>query len=193
MALTSDDYKRQLQALLPRGAAWTREPGSVLAELLGAWGDEYARIDARADVLREEADPRTANQLLTDWERVAGLPDPCIVSEQTTPQRRFALLAKLTNAGGQSKAYFIALLLGLGFVVTIDEFLEHTVDDDNDHQLYGADWAYAWQINAPLVSYFELSVDDTAGDPLAYWSNEQLECVVNRLKPAHTIPIFAYT
>lgn len=165
----------------------------MLSSVLLAAADELARVDVRSDVLIDEADPRTTNELLADWERIAGLPDTCVVAAQSTQQRRNSLLQRLTSTGGQSRAYFIAVAAALGIAITISEFLEHTVEDDVEHQLFGSDWAFAWQINAALNTVFELTVEDTVDDPIASWSNAPLECVLNRLKPAHTIPIFSYT
>lgn len=191
-SVTAEQYLAQLQALLPSGAAWPREEGSVLTNLLLGLADELARLDERAQDLLDEADPRTALELLIDWERVTGLPDPCVGIDPSTEQRRQSLLQKLTALGGQSPAYYIAAAAALGFAITIDEFLEHTVEDDVDHQLFGTDWNFTWQVNAPLNTVGELSVQDTVADPLAWWSNEPLECVLEPLKPAHTHIIFAY-
>jgi uncharacterized protein YmfQ (DUF2313 family) len=191
--MTSDQYLDQLQALLPPGAAWTREKDATLTRFLQGFADELARVDLRGDQLIDEADPRTTLELLADWERVAGLPDPCVGPGLTTSQRRNALVQKIISVGGQSRAFFIAVALALGFAITIDEFLEHSVDDDVEHQLFGSDWAFTWQVNSALNTVGELTVDDTADDPLAWWSNLPLECVLGRLKPAHTFVIFAYT
>lgn len=192
MGMTAADYLAQEQALLPQGAAWPREAGAMLTKLLNAFADEFARIDGRALNLIEEADPRTTSEMLADWERVAGLPDSCVTTSQTTAQRRAALVARLTTIGGQSPAYFIALAASLGFVITIDEFHLHTVNDDVNHPLYGQPWNFAWQVNAPLDTVGYLTVDDTVDDPLAWWGNDALECMINRLKPAHTHALFAY-
>lgn len=191
--MTSDQYLDQLQALLPPGAAWTREKDATLSKVLHGFGDELARVDLRGDQLIDEADPRTTFEMLGEWEQVAGLPDTCVGPSQTLAQRRSALLQKLTTLGGQSRAYFIAVALALGFEITISEFLEHTVEDDVEHQLFGADWNFTWQVNSALNTVTEITVEDTAEDPLAWWSNLPLECVINRLKPAHTHVIFAYT
>lgn len=193
MGMTAEDYLAQLQALLPQGPAWPRDAGATLTKLLQAMADELARIDGRAAQLIEEADPRTTAELLADWERVAGLPDSCVTAAQSTAQRRAALHAKLTTLGGQSTAYFIALAASLGYTVTITEFEQHTVVDDVEHPLYSHPWQFAWQINAPQDTVGTLSVTDTVADPLAWWGNELLECVVNRLKPAHTHVLFAYS
>lgn len=196
MELKADDYLRQLQALLPPGPAWPRDDDATITRLLHGLAEELARVDGRARQLLEEADPRTTAELFTDWERVAGLPDACAVAfggEQTTAQRRAALVGRLTTVGGQTPAYFIGLAAALGYAITITEFSEHTVDDDVDNPLYDVAWSFAWQVNAALDTVTELTVDDTVEDPLASWGNALLECVLRRVAPAHTIPIFSYT
>jgi uncharacterized protein YmfQ (DUF2313 family) len=195
MALTSTDYLHQLQALLPQGPAWPREE-SPLTRLLTGLAQELARVDGRAVTLLEEADPRTTAELFADWERVAGLPDACAQAfggDQTLAQRRAALVGKLTTLGGQSAAYYVGLAAALGYAITVEDFHEHTVDDDVDHPLYGEAWAFAWQVNGALNEVTELTVDDTVNDPLASWGTALLECVIERLKPAHTIVLFSYT
>lgn len=193
MGMTTDDYLAQLQALLPQGPAWPRDTGATLTKLLQAMADELARVDSRAAQLIDETDPRTTTELLADWERAAGLPDTCVTAAQTTAQRRAALHARLTTLGGQSAAYFVALAASLGYTVTITEFRLHTVEDDVERPLYGHPWQFAWQVNAPQNTVDTLSVTDTVADPLAWWGNELLECVIRRLKPAHTHPLFAYS
>jgi uncharacterized protein YmfQ (DUF2313 family) len=193
MGMSADQYLSQLQALLPDGAAWTREAGAVLTRLLNAFADELARIDGRALSLIEEADPRTADELLADWERIAGLPDSCVSGTQTTAQRRAALVARLTTIGGQSIAYYIARAAGLGYTITINEFSQQTVESDVTSPMYGQPWNFAWQVNSALNTVGYLTVADTVADPLAWWGNAALECSINRLKPAHTFALFAYT
>lgn len=196
MGMTAADYLRQLQALLPPGPAWPRGDESIVGGLLAALAAELARIDGRAGQLLEEADPRATAELFLDWERVAGLPDACVLAfdgEQAIAQRRTALIGKLTTVGGQSPDYYIGLAAAIGYAVTITEFAEHSVNDDVEHPLYGAAWNFAWQVNAALNSITEITVDDTVEDPLAAWGNALLECVINRLKPAHTTVLFSYT
>lgn len=193
MGLSADAYLSQLQALLPHGPAWPREAGAAVTRLLQAWADELARVDGRAAMLLEETDPRTAAELLADWERVAGLPDPCVAQDQSSAQRRLVLHARLTTMGGQSAGYFTALAASLGYTVSITEFDPHSVVDDVESMIYGQDWAFAWQVNAPQNTVGTLSVTDTANDPLAWWENESLECAISRNSPAHTHVLFAYS
>jgi uncharacterized protein YmfQ (DUF2313 family) len=187
-------YLDQLQALLPPGAAWPREADATLTALLSAWAEELARVDARASDLVEEADPRTTFELLPDWERVAGVPAPCLEGlDQTVQQRRNALVGQLTALGGASRAYFIGVAAALGFEIAITEFRPHTVNDDVEAEILGDSWAFAWRVNSAEAPVIELVVTDDVEQPLAAWGNDLLECALGRLKPAHTVLLFTYT
>ena len=194
MAIDADRrYLQQLQALLPCGPAWPRQNGAVLTELLRAWADEFARVDARGAQLLEEADPRKTFELLADWERVAGLPDPCVGAGQSTSQRQQALAARISSLGGQSAAYYIAVALLLGYPITITEFRPHDCDSDVEYPFYGDDWAYVWQVNAPTATAGDWSVEDSVDDDLGYSGNTTLMCVLSRLKPAHTTVVYNFS
>jgi uncharacterized protein YmfQ (DUF2313 family) len=195
MALSESDYLSQLQELLPPGIAWPRDPDSLLAKHLSGFAAELARIDARAERLVMESDPRETNELLTDFERMCGLPDPCAASvadEITTAERRGAVLALLTGVGGQSAAYFVWLAESFGYTIKVVEFRLHDVNCTVDDALYSDPWQYAWQVDAPAVRVAHFTVFDTVSDPLAWWGNVLLECLIRRYKPAHTTVIFAY-
>lgn len=116
MGMSADNYREQLQALLPRGSAWPRDAGAVLTQVLDGMAQEFARVDVRVDNLLDEVDPRTTFELLTDYERVHGLPDPCVTDALTIDQRRNALVSKFSGLGGQSTAYFLSMLERLGYV-----------------------------------------------------------------------------
>lgn len=194
MALNAGAYLQQLQALLPRGLAWPRAASAYLTKLLSAFSEELARFDQRVDELLNEADPRTTNELLPDWERVAGLPDPCVTEELSIEQRRAALVTKLTLLGGQSRAYFIAMSEALGYVdTTIDEYLPMTCNDDCNDALYSENDRYVWQINLKSDGgIFVANCQSPCDSPLQSWGDEIIECRINRYKPAHTTVIFAY-
>lgn len=195
MAVTAEENLQQLLALLPKGPAWPRESGTVLYEQLANFADELARINLRIIDLVNEADPRTTYELLSDWERVAGLPDPCVTDDdQTIEQRQIALTAKLTLRGDQSRPYFINLAAGMGYPdATIDEFLPMTCNDTCNDALWSEDDKFTWQINLPSdggIVYANCNSDCTV--PLQSWGDQAIECRINRYKPAHTVVIFAY-
>lgn len=192
MGMTAEQYRDQLLALQPPGAALPVDSESTWAMLLLALAEGFARVDARAERLLDELDPRTTYELLPDWERNVGLPDSCVPGEQTVEQRRAALIARLALGGNLSRAYLIASAYRFGYVITITEFLPYSVDSDVDEPLYGSDWAFAFRVNAPAVTVFYATVDSDVDAPLAWWGNEQLECLIGRHKSAGYTQLFAY-
>ncbi|SDI55029.1 YmfQ family protein [Pseudomonas abietaniphila] len=192
---TAADYLEQLKTLLPPGQAFPREAGTTLHSLLDGMSIELARVDGRGEALPTEANPASTNELLSDWERVAGLPDKCSGAlEQTIQGRKNALIAKLTSTGGQSPAYFIDLAGALGYDVTIEQFrpfragLSHAGD-----ALTNGAWVFTWRIHAAETSVISFRAGmSAAGERLRTWGNDTLECKINQLKPAHTIALFAY-
>ncbi|MEW5727711.1 MAG: putative phage tail protein [Pseudomonadota bacterium] len=192
MRATSDQYLSQLMALLPPGAAWPRDPDTLRARLLGAVAEQLAGAHNRLLDLIEEADPRTTQELLTDWERVCGLPDACTGQAETTSERRDRVVARMTARGGQSPAYFTALAAALGYQVTIEECWPLACDDASDGCLNPWPWPLTWFVHAPESTVRLMTCDGAADEPLADWGNQALECTIRRWAPAHTTPIFAY-
>ncbi len=192
---TAADYLEQLKTLLPPGQAFPREAGTTLHDLLDGMSIELARVDARAEALPVEANPASTNELLSDWERVVGLPDKCSgVLEQTLQGRKNALLAKLSSTGGQSPAYFIELASALGYAVTIEEYRPFRAGRSYAGDLLtNGPWVFTWLIRAPETSVITFRAGaSAAGERLRTWGNDTLECKINQLKPAHTIALFAY-
>lgn len=192
--MTPENYRAQLAALLPTGLAWPREPDSTLQRLLAGWAESFARLDARAQELVSESDPRQAQALLPDWARVAGVPDACVDDAPTSDALRAQLLRRLTGLNSPTPAYFVDLAAAFGFAITITEFAPTTVEDDVDAAILDLEWACAWQVNTTLEGgVSEISVEDDVETPLETWNNNAaLECLINRAKPAHTTIIYSY-
>jgi uncharacterized protein YmfQ (DUF2313 family) len=189
-----DNYKAQLGQLLPPGKAFANSDNSKLGDLLAAQSVELARVDGRAEDMILEADPRTTNEMLPDWERVCGLPDECTGGGETVEERRQLVTAKYTQRGGQSPGFFQELAATLGYDVEIEEYHAFRVGDDTGDPAYDDDWAHAFSVLVPdetTVRYFA-SFSGCAGEPLATWGDDALECVITRAKPAHSTVLFAY-
>lgn len=192
-------YRDQLLMLLPPGKAFSRDPDSVIGRLAHGLADALARVDARAEVLHDEADPRTTLELLVDWERVAALPDACTGRPDTITERRVALTSKIASLGGQSIPYFVGLAARLGYFVEIVEFAPLEAGFGAGDAANGDAWAFAWLISVRIDDrsyrdgYAEFVAGSNAGDPLRGWGALDLECMIDRARPAHTTTLFAYT
>lgn len=170
--------------------------GSAISAELLAEGNALDLAMASADQLLDEADPRTTATLLTDWERVYGLPEACTVASgivQSGQERRAALVAKESMTGGQTRAFFIALAAALGYTITITECSPHTTENDSEHPVYDDPYRFVWYVNAPLNTVREKTTEDDTEMATAVWGNQLLECTISRYKPAHTLALFAYS
>jgi uncharacterized protein YmfQ (DUF2313 family) len=121
---SGEDYAEIFAGALPTGPAWPRDPDSIpmriVDGLMRTWGDVDGRID---DLLTRESDPRFTFEMLPDWEAALGLPDPCLTEPETIPDRRTAVVNRLTIEGGQSRAFFIGAAAAIGYTISIYEYL----------------------------------------------------------------------
>lgn len=189
------DYVSAFQNLLPRGRVWQTDPASVQAQLEAGLVASTQRVNVADAALLVDAFPSTTVYLLPEWESALGLPDPCAGPAPTVAARQQQVVARFTNGGGQSAAYFIALAKALGFTITTTMFAPFRAGQSHAGDPLGGPWSFfTWQVNAPLntVSYFRAG-HSRAGEPLASWGNTVLECELNALDPAHTVVQFAYS
>lgn len=189
-------YRTQLLQLLPTGPAWPREPGSVLHQLIDAEAQELARVDGRLDALIAEFDPRTAFELLAEWEAALGLPDPCTAAATTVPARQAAIWRKLAFVGGSTPAFYIGLAAALGYAIEVHEF-DPTVDSFDGTLtalIAGGKYRFVWRVHVLTAGDFTYF---TFGDPFGGKFREgssgvDLECIIRAAAPAHTHVIFTY-
>ena len=189
------DFAAALQAHLPTGPIWPRDPGSVQAQVCQALMRQYTRLHDRSVNLLSDAFPVAPVELLPEWEATLGLPDPCAGVSPTVQQRQQQVNARFVASGGQSVPYFVTLAANLGYAVTITEFAPFRVGVSSVGEALsnGAAWENAWQVNAPTftIEYFTVG-RDAVGEPLAQWGNTVLQCEMQRLAPAHTTVTFRY-
>lgn len=174
---------RSLKQLLPQGPVWNLDPDSNVSRFLVASADELDRVQARAADLVEESDPRTATETLPDWERVIALPDAAIQSiPATNAARRLAITQKFTSVGGQTPAYFVSVAAACGYTATVSDAYGSQVLRSgfrSGARCYDTQWAYVWS----------MTVQPPAGPALTH---AELEAVIRRAAPAHTIVFFTY-
>lgn len=188
-------YRAQLEALKAQGRVTRFVPDGVWEKLTEGLAVELARVDLRAADLLRESNPARTSELLPDWERVLGLPDPCAPDLHSLAARRAAVIGKLTASGGASRAYFIEVAAALGFSpVEIEEHAPFRVGIGAMGDSLGNDeWAHYWTVHAPVFTlYFFEAGGSGAGEALNVESNLLLECAFGRIKPAHTVVQFVY-
>jgi len=210
------EYLVALLQLLPKGIAWPRKPDSVLAKTCRGLANIWGFVDNRAaDLLERESDPRQTVELLPDWEASWGLPDPCFPSATTDDARRKMLVTYMTWLGGQSRAYFIKLMEFVGYEVVDDyigefapfmagvsecgetrplKFAEDgtaSLDTAKEFRWYigPEEQRFAWYVNVGQRAYYWFRAGSgQAGvdHHLEIGVPDELLCLLNRWKPAHT-------
>lgn len=184
----ADAYTDVQHRLLPAGPAWPQEGDSPTARVFPPTAAAMAELHARAEQLIEEADARTTSELLVDWERVVGLPDPCLSPPGSVAEQRRRVVQRLTYQGGQSVAFFISLLEALGYPgSTVTEFRPMRVTSKCNAALNQGGWRYGWRVNVPgSTDVRVMTVRGRCNDPLASFGNPGLLCLLSVHKPAHT-------
>lgn len=156
------DYQQAMLRLLPTGRVWRRDPASTLSAVMLALAPTYTRSTAAAAQVLIDASPATTQNLLVEWENSLGLPDPCTAPNPSIEQRQAAVRAKFGARGALTTAYFVSMAAALGFTITITEFSPFTVDMPCDEPLLEPEWAFIWQVNAPQITTFYFSVEESA-------------------------------
>lgn len=208
-----EEYTHALAHLLPQGIAWPRWPTTVLMRCVSGFAGISGYCDGRAaDLLERESDPRATVELLPDWERNWGLPDPCYEGPTDIAGRQKALVLRMTMIGAQSRQFFLDVATFLGYTVTISEYRPFMVGLDRcgDNRVISADgtqsqWPcqigfstmrFAWTVHVmrPQLTWFRASQGRAGTDPhLRIGLALDLECVFRRWRPAHTEVVFDYS
>ncbi|QZA52603.1 YmfQ family protein [Pseudomonas sp. 2hn] len=197
MALrTTADYHAQLRSLLPPGPAWDLEFNRGIDQLLLAGADLLAVEDGRAQDLLAESNPDTVRELVPDWERVMFLPDPCMGESPKFEDRQLAVRRRLTEVGGQSRAYFVELAITQGYPNA--QVIEHRAPRFGRSRFGSArfgTWSaqFMWTLDTGPrrrlgrrfgAAYFG---ETFGGNP-----SGALECALRRSAPAHAIEFIKY-
>lgn len=197
MAYSVVRYSNALKKLMPRGQAWEGLANGLLGALIEALAKELNRFDQTVDnFLNKESFPATATELLSSWERVLGLPDECTPKDTTLTlaERQGQIIAKLTNVGGQSASTFIQVARSLGYDGEVQEFKRFRAGKSKSgDKCYSLSWLHVWALKSPASTRTVFRAgQNRAGDKLRVFRNDLIECMITKLKPAHTRVLFRY-
>lgn len=212
---SGDDYAEAMAALLPKGQAWPRNNDSVLMKVVRGLCQIWGLVEQRASTLLErESDPRQTLDMLPDWERNFGLPDPCYSEPFTIGDRQIALVQRMTIEGGQSRAFFIQVEADIGHTIHIKEFRPFMVGldrvGDNRPRLGPGEYGdYPYMLGPPENRFYWTAHVDQARltwfrcgngggqcgiDPhLLISIASDLDCLLTRWKPSQTQIVFDYS
>lgn len=199
MTNNADAYQQQLDALLPPGRLWDSLRDDPLMEgLLLGLGDEFARTESGAEQLLNEADPRTAQQLLPDWEGFAGLPDKCAGGGTTIQERQDALHQRLTALGSLDFGFYQSVAEKLGYGVTLRDFKPFRcgVSQVGTDELNPIESRFHWDVNVlgARITHFRCGQSQVGTDPLTKISRaSDLECLFKRMKATGSVLTFTYS
>ena len=197
MARTSDQVLQGIQANhLPTGWAWDHNHTSNTVRSLRPLADFASHFEGAAEAQLDEATPFTALQLLGAYERVLG-PDECLGDPATLTfdQRRMSVSARWTLPPDVSIPGIIALAAAYGVTITIAEQPRHCCGVLKcGMTLRGHPQQFTWVVGLPVARVIPFRCGASkCGDPLGKIErNTQIECVIRRIAPDHTAPVFRY-
>ncbi len=196
MARLASKVLQSIVARVPSGFALGNR-GGVFEAMLGMAAEEIVKVELRAEQLMDETDPRSARELLPDFERVLG-PDPCGRDKAalSIEERQRLAHQRWTATGGQSRAYMIQVAANLGVAITIDEFWPSKTGNLRcGHRLRPHGIQYYWRVNVPglvTVTKFRTGTSVTR-HRLGSFALSNIECELRRTAPAHTHIVFSYS
>lgn len=193
---TVDQKFDELVSLLPRGRAWGTGAGQAFGPVrTGFWmavASAFQSVEARLCALLDEFFCSTAVETLDLWKADYGLPDACDPYAD--------LCAKVANLGGSDCAYFEAVALAAGWIVTCQSDLGDCGGRMDDIVM---DCAFVGgqitpceititvdMTNSPAVAAFggqtafadNFYADDILGCAASF---DPLACILARIVPAH--------
>lgn len=174
--------------LLPQGIAWSRRPASNLGGLMGVIATErMTRHDRKLALLEVESFPSTTVELLPEWERTAGLPDPCRAAPGTLAERQAELADIFFAAHPPTKENMISWAAQAGWAIEIREQRDFVAGISAAGDPVGeSDFVWVVSVLGQEIRYFRAD-QNVGGDPLFTFPDiTTLECVLRRAAPAHT-------
>lgn len=177
------DYLTALQALMPRGRVWPRDPGAMQTRVLAGVTRSYAAQNARANYLLADAFPDSAIELLPEWEATLGLPSTAAGPAPTLRARQVLVVTRLVGMDGISAGSFIRYAGMLGYEVTIQGHAPFRCGQSRCADSLGApDRMFLWTITARA----------TDSMPFGPFGPAVLEAEIRRLMPPYAVLTFKF-
>lgn len=180
---SATDYLGAMQALMPRGLIWSRDPAMVQTKVLAGLTKSYEVQNARANNLLVDAFPSSANELLPEWEATLGLPSAAAGPAPSLLARQTLVVARFVGAGGISIPYFANYASLLGYLVSIKGHAPFRCGQSRcGHALGGPERMFQWTVSASA----------RASMPFGAFGPAVLQAEMQRLAPPYAVLNFLF-
>lgn len=186
--ITAAEWLDTTIGLLPRGDfVWTRDPTTNLNKILAVLASERGEVYDRAtQLLDTESFPTEAVELLPEWERALGLPDPCRAAPGSLAERWAEVADVFFGDHEPTPENMVAWAERAGWNIEIREQRDFVAGVSMACDAVGEnDFTWIVTVLDQVRTYFHAG-DSTSGDALWNWPDiTTLECVLRRANPGH--------
>lgn len=192
---------------LPSGMWWDayRIADKNLNKLWRAFGAAYDDMSAALCGLVKELSPFTTENMITEWERAVGLPDPCLPIAATLEERRALVIFRLAKKRWVTARDWMDLAALFGYTISITPgwYVQ-------EPQLFNYEFPLGFD-RFPKLGRFRVYIDienvdfagfefgapgvnQNAGFPIPFGDTDPnvnaLMCLIQRVKPANVVVIW---
>ena len=199
--MDQEDYKNLFFFFFPKGPAWSREPKSLMSDLSNGIAAFFYYIHQRVEKAGKEIFPRSCDETLVDWEEMLELPEPCKHGNHaeglTVQERVNAVIVKLNRRFSPTLKNYAKIAEMMGYQVETITFPPAICGLARCGDRLGggksANYYVLTIVDGTRLTYARCGVS-RCGEPLCRISYAtDLECLFERIKPAHVIFKLSYT
>lgn len=190
---TINEHTQSLADHLPNGKGFIakNQDGTNFRRFLRGLAFELQRIESTFIYTTQQYDPQTTTDFITEWESAVGIPDDCFPGTEDLQTRRKHVVVKLLSSGANTAQDFIDIAAFLGFDITIsylDEVEFYPPYDVPITLITGVpESRFIWIVTGagvvPNVPPYDVPFSLSSGTSV-------IQCLFNKLKPAHTRIIY---
>ena len=167
---------------------------SNLRKILLGLASEFVRFRDKANLIYNEYNPKSTTDFITEWETQVGIPDDCFNNTGTLEERGINILLKLAGINTTTTEQFKNIASILGYNISVSTGIDTSVFP------LQLPFILIDQVEAPFTIVITLPASEQAdGLPLELpftltsEAPEILQCLFNKIKPAHCNIIFRYS
>lgn len=187
-----NDFDRLFRSLMPKSYCFDLSSYGTFGKVIALMAFALSYVWSLVVSLDTASDP-VHSLNLDEWEHELALPEKGVVRTSDS-ERRAEVVRKAIYGGGVSVNYFRQIANLFGFDCEIYEYnrnpekFSSSMDSDERKPYY-------WMIkilSSDEITLHRCTCNDHCNRPLAWWEFSNFENLINKLKPAHTVCLFAY-